>query len=268
MEKSTVWKSISIGVIAALLASPALSQATDKSCAVVLMHGKWGSPQHLTHFGRRLEPLCTFNSIEMPWAKRRAYDQPYAVALDDISKAVNAFRVDGYKMVLLAGHSFGANAALAYMATKGDADGVIALAPGHSPQYSYSQGIGKDAVDKARDLVAQGKGDESVTMDDLNQGRRESIRMPAASLWSYFDPNGLGHMPRTASEFKKPVPFLWVIGTGDPLYRAGESFIYAKAPAHSMSRYLVVEAGHVNTPDVAVGQVVDWVRQVTLPPPK
>jgi pimeloyl-ACP methyl ester carboxylesterase len=256
-------------VLAALawgLVSPVVAQTDAKACAVVLMHGKWGNPQYLVHFGRRLEPVCAYRSIEMPWAKRRAYDQAYPVALDDVAKAVQAFRTEGYRRVLLAGHSFGANAALAYMATKGDADGVIALAAGHSPQYSYSQGIGKDAVDKARDLVAQGKGDESVTMDDLNQGRRESIRMPATSLWSYFDPNGLGHMPKTASEFKKPVPFLWVIGTGDPLFRAGEAFIYAKAPPHPLSRYLVVEAGHANTPDVAVDQVVDWLKQVVAAP--
>jgi pimeloyl-ACP methyl ester carboxylesterase len=259
-------KLLALAGLALGFASPVLAQANDKACAVVLMHGKWGNPQYVAHFGRRLEPVCTYKSIEMPWAQRRAYDQPYPVALDDISKTVNAFRAEGYRLVLVAGHSFGANAALAYMATKGDADGVIALAPGHSPQYSYSQGIGKEAVDKARDLVAQGKGDESVTMDDLNQGRRESIRMPAVSLWSYFDPNGLGHMPRTASEFKKPVPLLWVIGTGDPLYRLGESFVYAKVPPHPLSRYLVVEAGHANTPDVAVAQVVEWLKQVVAAP--
>lgn len=248
-----------------LVFSPAV-HASNKNCAVVLMHGKWRNPHDMTHFGRRLEPVCTYKSIEMPWAQRRGYDQPYAVALDEISKTVSAFRSEGYRLVVVAGHSFGANAAMAYMATKGDADAVIALAAGHSPQYSYSQGIGKEAVDKARELVAQGKGEETVTMDDLNQGRRESIRMSAVSLWSYFDPNGLGHMPRTASEFKKPVPFLWVIGTGDPLYRLGEAFIYAKAPAQPLSRYLVVDAGHVNTPDVAVGQVVEWLQQVVLAP--
>ncbi len=47
-----------------------------KPCAVILMHGKWGSPQFIGHFGRRLEPYCAVNAIEMPWSRRRNYDIP------------------------------------------------------------------------------------------------------------------------------------------------------------------------------------------------
>ena len=118
----------------------------------------------------------------------------------------------------------------------------------------------KDAVDKARELVKAGQGSEKLAMDDLNQGKRQSIRMSADVLWSYFDPAGLGHMPGTAASFKKPVPFLWVIGTNDPLYAAGEDFAYRKAPDHPASKYLVVSAGHIDTPDVAAAQVLEWLR--------
>ena len=116
------------------------------------------------------------------------------------------------------------------------------------------------AVDKARELVKAGQGSEKLAMDDLNQGKRQSIRMSADVLWSYFDPAGLGHMPGTAASFKKPVPFLWVIGTNDPLYAAGEDFAYRKAPDHPASKYLVVSAGHIDTPDVAAAQVLEWLR--------
>ena len=42
-------------------------------------------------------------------------------------------------------------------------------------------------------------------------------------------------------------------------------------PAHAkklcaMGADLVVEAGHANTPDVAVDQVVDWLKQVVAAP--
>jgi dienelactone hydrolase len=235
-------------------------QAQDKACAVVVMHGKWGNPEYISAFGRALEPVCVFKSIEMPWSKRRNYDQPYPVALAQIAEQVKAFRAQGYQRVLVAGHSFGANAALAYMAEVGDADGVIALAPGHSPEFTYRRGLGKEAVDTARNWVDSGKGAEMLDMADMNQGKQQTISMGAAVLLSYFDPTGLGHMPFTASHFKKPVPFLWVIGTRDPLYAAGPAFAYNKAPAHPASQYLVVEADHAGTPSVAAAQVLQWVK--------
>ena len=266
-QPTAVWRRHALLCMAALAAALGgtvqHANAQDiaaKPCAVILMHGKWGSPQFIGHFGRRLEPYCAVNAIEMPWSRRRNYDIPYPLALKEVGSQVQALRAKGYQRVVVMGQSFGANAAMAYMAQEGDADAVVALAPGHSPAYMYSNGIGKDAVDKARELVKAGQGSEKLAMDDLNQGKRQSIRMSADVLWSYFDPAGLGHMPGTAASFKKPVPFLWVIGTNDPLYAAGEDFAYRKAPDHPASKYLVVSAGHIDTPDVAAAQVLEWLR--------
>lgn len=245
----------------ALLARHSFAQ--EKPCAIVLMHGKWGNTQYISFFGKRLKPTCDFKSIEMPWSRRRNYDEPYSAALAEIKEQVDQFRQQGYKRIVLAGHSFGANAALAYMKTEGDVDGIVLLAPGHTPSYMYQRGIGKDAVDKARELVSAGKSDESLSMDDFNQGSKQSIRMKAGVLLSYFDPNGLGNMALSSAEFKKPVPVLWVVGTRDPLFPAGSSYGYDKTPHHDASKYLVVDADHANTPEASVGQVVDWLR--TLP---
>ena len=247
-------------LLAALGALAGAALAQDKGCAVLLLHGKWGNPQLLGFFGRQLEPTCATQAMEMPWSRRRGYDQPYAVALGDIAQQVKAFRAQGYRRVLLAGHSMGANAALAYMAEVGDVDGVIALAPGHSPESSYRRGIGKDAVDQARELVAAGKGDEMLSMEDLNMGQRRSMRMSAQVLLSYFDPQGLGNMPASAARFKKPVPLLWVAGTQDPLNTGGPEPVFSHAPAHPASQYLVVQADHMGTPDVAAPQVLAWIK--------
>lgn len=224
------------------------------------MHGKWGHPNNLAAFGRQMEPVCDTRSIEMPWSRRRNYDQPYPVVIAEIAAQVHALRDAGHTRVLLAGHSFGANAALAYMATQGKVDGVIALAPGHSPEAMYRRGLGKAAVDQARLWVTEGKGAEMLDMDDFNQGKSRSVRMRADVLLSYFDPEGLGHMPRSAAGFQQPVPFLWVIGTADPLYPAGAAFAFNKAPPNPVSKYLVVEADHMGTPEVAAAQVLEWVR--------
>ncbi len=234
--------------------------AQPKPCAMLLMHGKWGHPNNLAAFARQMEPVCDTLSIEMPWSRRRNYDQPYPVAIAEIATHVQALRDKGYGRVLLSGHSFGANAALAYMATQADADGVIALAAGHSPAFTYARGIGKAAVDQARQWVAEGKAAEMMDMEDFNQGKARPVRMRSDVLLSYFDPEGLGHMPLSASKFKKAVPFMWVIGTKDPLYIGGPSYAFEKALPHPASKYLVVEADHMGTPEVAVAQVLEWVR--------
>lgn len=263
LRPAVLWALCLLLAALAPLSAQAQAQAqanAGKRCAMVVMHGKWGNPQYISFFGRKMEPTCAFKSIEMPWSARRNYDEPYSKAIEEIAAQVAAFRAEGYKQVLLAGHSFGANAAMAYMSVRDDVDGIIALAPGHSPGRTYERGIGKAAVDEAQALVAAGKGDQRLTMVDVNQGKRQDQRMRADVLWSYFNPVGLGHMPATAAAFRKPVPFLWVIGTGDQLYQAGEAFAYNLAPPHPASKYLVVEATHDVTPDVAAAQVKAWIE--------
>jgi pimeloyl-ACP methyl ester carboxylesterase len=241
---------------------PLIANAQEKQCAVILMHGKWATNQSLYFFGNRLKPFCEPRAIEMPWSQRRNYDEPYEVALADIKSQVEKFRQQGYKRVVLAGHSFGANAALAYMKMEGDVDAIVLLAPGHTPFVMYQRGIGKDAVDKARELVALQRGEEILSMDDYNQGLHRTIRMKANVLLSYFDPNGLGNMPLSAGSFKRSVPVFWVVGTQDPLYLLGSSYGYDKTPQNSSSKYLVVEADHGRTPDAAVSQVSEWLKSL------
>lgn len=253
-----VFSSILVLLIALVAGSAAAQE--QKACALVLMHGKWHNPRDFGFFGGKIEPTCDYKSIEMPWSKNRNYDEPYPVALAQIKVQVDEFRKGGYKRVILVGHSFGANAALAYMAEIGNADGVIVLAPGHAPLYMYNNGIGKDAVNKARELVAVGKGGETLDMDDFNQGKPKSINMRADVLLSYFDPNGLGHMQLTATRFKKAVPFFYVVGTRDPFYPYGPDLIFNKAPSHPSSKYVVVEADHVGTPDAAASATLEWIK--------
>ena len=124
----------------------------------------------------------------------------------------------------------------------------------------YQRDIGKEAVDKARELVAAGKGGETLTMDDLNQGQRRPFRMSAEVLLSYFDPAGAGVIPLSAGRFKKPVPVFWLISTADPMFPRGESYGYAKLPPDPKSRFVVVQSDHSNALDVAVPQLVEWLK--------
>lgn len=235
-----------------------------QDCAVILMHGKWGGPKspYLKVLADKIATICKVELREMPWSRLRNYDQTYENALQDMSQTVQRYRDEGYKKIFIAGQSFGANAAMAYQAYIGDADGIIALSPGHAPHYMYSSGLTQQAVTEAKRAVASGKPEASVSMTDLNQGQRKDIQIRADVLLSYFDPEGLGNMARTSSEFKRPTPFLWVIGTHDMLYREGKAYAFDKVPKLALNKYLVVNATHASAPEVASDQVVEWIKDV------
>jgi hypothetical protein len=237
--------------------------AGQKDCAIVVMHGKWGSASSLGFFSSRLTDLCDYKEIELPWSKNRLYDKPYPDAINEIHLQVNHFRSEGYKRVLLAGHSFGANAALAYLTIFDDVDGVILLAPGHTPKYMFNRQMNLSTLEQAQELLKNGRGSEKVNFVDFNQGRTESQRASAESFYSYFNPEGLGDMSRSAKLIKKSVPILMVVGTKDPLFSTAEQNIYLMTPKNPYSKYIVVEADHGSTPNISVSQVNDWIA--TLP---
>lgn len=239
--------------------------AQPATCGVVLMHGKWGMPQspYLKTVVQKLAPHCSVKLLEMPWSRNRLYDRPYADALAQIRQAVAEFRQSGVQWVAVGGQSFGANAALAYMAQVGDANALLPLAPGHVPEYFYQVPEVRRSVDAARQLVEAGQSETLVEMTDINQGQRRPVKVTAASLWSYFNPQGWGHMALSAQTFIKPVPVFWAIGTLDPLHGPASENIYKKLPTHPDSRYLVVQANHATTPEVASDDLLSWVQART-----
>ncbi|OJX79479.1 alpha/beta hydrolase [Magnetospirillum sp. 64-120] len=246
----------------ALLLSPLAAQAADL-VGVVLMHGKWGNPNNaITVLSDKLESAGVLVARpEMPWSRGREYDADYAQAMDEITAAITKLRAKGATRVVVAGHSMGANAALGYAARHDDVAGIVAIAPGHSPEL-FAARLGA-SIAKAQAMVAQGKGDETAQFDDLNQGKTKPVTCKARVYASYFDTQGPAVMPVNAAAFKRPTPLLWVVGVGDPLYPRGEDYAFNKAPFHPDNRYLVVEGGHMDTPTIAADQIVEWIKGIT-----
>lgn len=242
-----------------------LAQAEPLKCGVVLLHGKWGMPQspYLKPVVEKLQAFCQVKLLEMPWSRLRLYDKPYSDAVAQIQQAVSALRQSGVQWVAVGGQSFGANASLAYMAQVGDVDALLPMAPGHVPENFFQISDVRRGIEMARQAVESGQGDTLVEMTDINQGQRRSVKAPALSLWSYFDPQGWGSMGLSAQNSRKPVPVFWAIGTLDPLYPSGSASIYQKLPAHADSRYVVVSANHATTPEAASDELSAWVKART-----
>lgn len=228
---------------------------------VVLLHGKHGAPDRFVDIlASRLRDAGFLVAVpEMPWSKRRAYNAGFLEALAETDKAAAELRAKGAASLVVAGHSLGANAALAYAARYPGVAGIVCLAAAHSPEYGRLREESAPGVAKAKELVAQGRGGENGRYPDLNMGKSFELSATASVYLSYFDPEGPAAMPLSAAMLKTPLPILWIVGERDQLKR-GPEYVYGQTPAHPASRYASVEADHVGVPSAAAQMVIEWLK--------
>lgn len=260
---------ISVLIAAFVYAAPAPAESLkEHNFGVVFMHGKWGAPEDRPLYKLSLALESAGVALEMPtmpWSRNRNYDVSYEDAMTEIDKAVAKLKGRGAVRIVVGGHSFGANASLAYGATRNGVTGILALAPGHVPDMGRFRGAMADNVFSAKRLLADGQGDAAFEFTDLNQGRQLGKRATPKIFLSYFDPEGMGAMSLNAPKIKPDTAVFWAIGRQDSLFGTGKAAIYDKIPPHPKSRYVELPGGHVETPSESVGIVLDWLKSLAQP---
>src|SRR5262245_3233287 len=233
---------------------------------VVLMHGKGGRPGGL--IGSLAAALESDGAVvlmpRMAWAGSQGrpdkYDVPYEKALAQISPVIEQLKTRGARRIVVAGQSLGANAAIGYAVRHNTGlAGIVALAPGHTPELGAFRSRVANDVARAKQLVASGHGGSLATFLDLNQGHYFPVQATPAAYLSFFDPDGPAVMPRNAAAMPR-MPLAWVIGRWDRLAEAGRGYAFDRAPQHPKSRYIEVDAEHSDTPTVARREVIAWLR--------
>lgn len=245
-----------------VIMSIAVSSASDEAIGIVLLHGKGGTPKspYLSGLVRDLKKEgFIVITPEMPYSKDLEYDKSYEDTVSEIDKHVSELKRRGAKKIFVGGHSLGANVAL-YYAAKTSVDGVLAIAPGHSPELQGFQSKLEDSVERAKRLVSEGKGDKQGRFIDFNVGKTSTIRVTAKIYLSWFDPDGPAVMPKSAAAIKPGPALLWVIGTKDKMYERGQAYAFDKAPSNPNNKYLVVNSDHLNTPNDASGEIIKWLK--------
>ncbi len=249
-----------LGLLAALTAFPAHARRPKlRGIGIVLLHGKGGMPTPwMIDFAERMESEgAIVLRPEMPWSHRRHLD----VGIDDAFGQIDRERAElvrrGAKRIVVAGHSLGANIALAYAVERGPVDGVMMLGPGHAPEIWGGRDVFHNALEEARRLVAAGRGGETRDFPDINQGLMQVVRTQAWIYAEYFDPAGRAAMTLNAPRLGR-TPLLYVVGIRDRIHRVGRSFVFDRAPKNPGSRYVEVNADHMNTPDAARDAAVAW----------
>jgi pimeloyl-ACP methyl ester carboxylesterase len=198
----------------------------------------------------------------MCWSRRRIYDRRYLDCLKDIDAAVDELKTRGATAFVVAGQSLGANAALAYGARHPGLLGVIALAPAHRPEFIANRPEIAMSIYKARDLIAQGRGDVTTTFNDVNA--RSSIVgftvTATPNIYVSFNGDSPAVMPANAGRLTAPL--LVVAGSRDPT-QIGPQYIFDKVPANPLNRYVSITADHIGTPAAAWDTVIKWLNDVS-----
>ena len=229
---------------------------------IILMHGKWGVPPGPLA-GKFSDDGFRVVSPVMPWSRLKNYDTSYEQEVEDLHSQVQKLREDGAKIVILGGHSFGANSVLAYLSKYQDVDGAMMFAPGHTPELFYESGLSTNAVDEARSLKAQGKAGDSFSFTDYNQDRRRQLTTTVGIYLSYFDPNSLANMPQSASLVTKSIPVLCVMSINEQAL--GKDYIYLKLLANPLSVYIESPASHMEAPEASINDATAFVTSIISP---
>jgi hypothetical protein len=136
---------------------------------------------------------------------------------------------------------------------------VIALAPAHSPEFISKRPEIVREIERAQQLVASGKGERKTTFADINSGKKITVNATPKAYLSFLSSNSPSVMPDNAARLK--IPLLAVSGTGDRTQR-GRDYVFGRAPAHAMNRYVTVGADHPSTPQAGLEAVLAWLRDL------
>jgi pimeloyl-ACP methyl ester carboxylesterase len=245
---------------------PSGSASRAPRLGVVLLHGKLGDAleRHTGLDGLALRLHAAGHAIalpSMPWAHTSWLtidrDVPSSLALIDRSAA--SLRAHGAERIVLVGHRLGADVALAYAVSRNGIAGLVMAAPDHRPALRAERNPSvRRALEQARALVAEGRGDDHLLGSDDTTGASLVLSTSAAIYLSWMDPQGLAEISVQAPRLPPSTPLLMVIGRHDPFHELAEREVYRPAARHPYSRYLPVGGGLA--PHAAAADIQDWIE--------
>ena len=252
-------------MIAAIAATAFASPAIAADIGVVVLHGKWGTTSGNSATTRLARILAAegfeVELPEMPWSRNRAYDRDVDGAVEEIDAAVKRLKNKGAVRIVVAGQSLGANVVMIYGTRRGGLVGLIAISPGHIPEFGQNRKDYASDVAKARAMVNSDRAGATEYFLDINTGERKMLSVAANIYLSWMDPSGAAVMPRNATQIKPGTPFLWIVGTEDQMSKRGKAYAYDKIPANAKNAYIEVPDGtHGDTPEKGASQIVAWLK--------
>ena len=247
------------------LSLPLVAASNDQAVGVVIMHGKGGSPNRaVSDLASTLKDAGYFvENIEMPWSGNRDYDVNVNDAENEIESAISVLRRKGAMKVFVAGHSQGGAFAL-HFAGKHHPDGIICIAPGGNVGSNLFREKLGDSVKRAKQLVADGKGNETARLSDFEgkKGIYTIVTKPTVYL-TWFDPDGAMNTRRAARDANPEIPILWLVAKRDyPGLRKANIPLFDTLPANPLTRLFEPSSDHMGAPSASAEEIIRWISQV------
>lgn len=251
-----------LAMVVAGIVQPVAAQSPG--IGIVIMHGKGGSPtKHVADLASSLESKgYLVANLDMPWSGQRDYDANVAAAEKQVEAALDSLRAKGAAKLFVAGHSQGGLFAL-YFGGRHPVDGIVAMAPGGSVGSTiFREKLGA-AVSQARQLVAEGKGDEKARLLDFesSRGTYPIVATPANYL-AWFDPDGAMNQVIAMKNMNPKVPVLFIAPKGDyPGLQKIKQSMFDALPRHPLTKLYEPDATHLGAPSASLDEILRWTRE-------
>lgn len=261
----TIGRHLLVLIVATAVPAVASAQTPASQIGIVIMHGKGGSPTRLvSDLASSLESDgYLVANLEMPWSGSRNYDVSVSDGVKEVETAFAFLRSKGAKNVFVAGHSQGGLFAL-YLGGKVPMDGVITIAPGGNVGSSVFREKLGGHIARARNLVAEGKGDEKTQLADYEgaKGTYSIVTTPNIYL-GWFDPEGAMNQSNAAQNVGLGVPVLYVGPTRDyPNLVRIKRQMFAALPVNPLHKLYEPDASHLESPSASREEIVRWIGEV------
>ena len=239
----------------------ARAQAGPKpQVGIVLLHGIGAT-------GASMEPLAArwraagwrVATPDLPYGGPAAFSRPVGEADRIVRRELQRLRSEGAQKLVLAGFSLGGFFA-ARIAGREPVDALVAIAPNGGADMKKLD----DELQRARQLIAQGRGDQPTPMQDAAVVGDERYELPAAVPSAYvtwFDPQGEMNWRRVWQGLKPGMPVLLVVPTRDLAnLRAVKRELWQGLPPHPANRLYEPRSDHLGAPMAAADESVRWIR--------
>lgn len=251
----------------AIAAAPSDQGMRPPGIGIVIMHGKGGAPtRHVAGLADFLtEKAYLVTNLEMPWSGRRDYDVNVATAEAELQGALDQLRAKGATRMFVAGHSQGGMFALYFAGRHPTSlDGLIAMAPGGYADGPLTREKLADSVAQARQLIAEGKGEEKARLLDFEGARGTyPIIVKPAIYFGWFDPDGAMTLATAIKKMTPQVPVLFIVPTRDhPGLLKAKQTIFDALPPNPHSMLYEPSADHLGAPSASREEIERWTREI------
>jgi hypothetical protein len=108
-------------------------------------------------------------------------------------------------------------------------------------------------------MVAAGRGNETASFADTNNGANFTVEATAATYVSFFAAASLGNIADNVTRLRAPL--LWIAGSADQT-QVGSNELFRRAPANPLNRYVAITGGHMGTPSLGREAVLAWLKEL------